>query len=324
MPKVVITGGAGFIGSNLAEAMVNSGWAVTAIDDLSFGSLNNLESIKKDSNFQFVKSDICQSGALDDACKDTQCLVHLAAYKIPRYGGALKTLNINNDGTRAALECASKYGLKFILASTSDVYGKNANPPFKEGDNLVLGPPFIRRWAYAVSKAFDEQLAMAYYDERELPIVILRFFGSYGPHNHRTWWGGPQAVFIEQALQNHSLSVHGDGRQTRSFCYVSDTVRGIKSAIETDRAIGEIINIGSINEISIEELARKVIVLADSKSEIEFIAYEQFGGRYEDVRNRVPDLAKAKRLLRFEPKISLDQGLTRTIEWHKRFARMSD
>jgi len=324
MPKVVITGGAGFIGSNLAEVMVNSGWDVVAVDDLSYGSLNNLESINNENSFHFIKADICRPGALDEACKDAQCLVHLAAYKIPRYGGALKTLNINNDGTRVALESASKYGLKFILASTSDVYGKNANPPFKEGDNLVLGPPFVRRWAYAVSKAFDEQLAMAYLDERKLPIVILRFFGSYGPHNHRSWWGGPQAVFIEQALQNKPLSVHGDGRQTRSFCYISDTVRGIKSAIETDKAIGEIINIGSANEISIEKLAGKIINLTNSKSEIEFIAYEQFGGRYEDVRNRVPNLAKAKQLLGFEPKIALDEGLIRTIKWHKRFPRISD
>ncbi len=324
MPKVVITGGAGFIGSNLAELMTKSGWEVVAIDDLSYGNLTNLESIKDNDNFQFIESDIRQPGILDKTCQNSQCVVHLAAYKIPRYGGALNTLNVNNEGTRAVLECTSKLGIKTVLASTSDVYGKNPVPPFKEGDNLVLGPPFVRRWAYAISKAFDEQLAMAYYDERQLPVVILRFFGSYGPRNHRSWWGGPQAVFIEQALQNKPLTIHGDGRQTRSFCYVSDTIKGIKSVVESDKAIGEVLNIGSVDEISIEALANKIIKLTNSKSDTEYIAYEQFGGRYEDVRNRVPDLSKARQLLDFEPVVSLDDGLVKTINWHKRFSRIKD
>jgi len=322
MPKVVITGGAGFIGSNLAELMIKSGWEVIAVDDLSYGNPSNLESIIDDEKFQFIESDIRKPGVLDKACENTQCLVHLAAYKIPRYGGALNTLNVNNEGTKTVLECTSRLGIKTVIASTSDVYGKNPVPPFKESDNLVLGPPFVRRWAYAISKAFDEQLAMAYYDERRLPVVILRFFGSYGPRNHRSWWGGPQAVFIEQALQNKPLSVHGDGRQTRSFCYVSDTIKGIKAAIESDKVIGEILNIGSTDEISIEALAGKIIKLTNSKSDIEFIAYELFGGHYEDVRNRVPDLAKARQLLNFEPTVSLDDGLVKTINWHKRFSRI--
>jgi UDP-glucose 4-epimerase len=166
-------------------------------------------------------------------------------------------------------------------------------------------------------------LGMAYFTEKELPVVILRFFGSYGPHNNRTWWGGPQAVFIEQALQNKPLTVHGDGRQTRSFCYVSDTVNGIKKAMESDKAVGEVINIGADQEISIRELAEIIIEMTGSESTIEYIPYENFVGRYEDVRNRVPDLAKAGQLLDFQPMVSLQEGLQKTITWHKRFPRIS-
>lgn len=323
MPKVVITGGAGFIGSNLAVELINSGRQVTVIDNLSHGSRSNLESVMTDPGLTFIEADIRRPGVMSEACQGAECIIHLAAYKIPRYGGALETLNVNNEGTKTVLESASKSKIKTILASTSDVYGKNHNPPFKESDDLVMGPPYIRRWAYAVSKAFDEQLAMAYFSEKELPIVILRFFGSYGPHNNRSWWGGPQAVFIEQALQNKPLTVHGDGRQTRSFCYVSDTVKGIIKAMESDKVDGEVINIGSDQEISIRELAEMIIEMTGSKSVIEYISYENFGGHYEDVRNRVPDPAKARQLLGFQPEVTLSEGLKKTITWHKRFPRIA-
>lgn len=323
MPRVVITGGAGFIGSNLAEKLINSGYRVTVIDNLSHGSKANLDTVITDPNMEFIESDIRKPGIMAEICRDTDCIVHLAAYKIPRYGGALETLQINSDCTKIVFEAASQYNIKTILASTSDVYGKNPDPPFKESDNLVLGAPYIKRWAYAISKAFDEQLGMAYFTEKELPVVILRFFGSYGPRNNRTWWGGPQAVFIEQALQNKPLTVHGDGRQTRSFCYISDTVNGIVGAMESDKAAGEVINIGADQETGIGELAQIIIDMTNSESTIEYIPYENFAGRYEDVRNRVPDLAKAGQLLGFQPKISLKEGLQKTIAWHKRFPRIA-
>lgn len=319
MPKAVITGGAGFIGSHLTERLINSGWEVVVVDDLSWGNLSNLESVIDNDKFSFIESDICVAGVLEKACQNSDCIIHLAAYKIPRYGDALKTLNINNDGTKAVLEAAVKFNSRVVVASTSDVYGKNANPPFNENDDLVVGPPHIRRWAYAVSKAFDEQLTMAYHNEKELPIVILRFFGSYGPHNHRSWWGGPQSVFIEQALKDKPLTVHGNGRQTRSFCYVSDTVEGIVRSIESESAIGQVVNVGSDEEIDIITLAQKIIELTGSKSDIEFISYEQFGGNYEDVMRRVPDLSKAKRLFGFEPTITLEEGLKKAIKWHRSF-----
>ena len=324
MPKAIITGGAGFIGSNLAIKMVKSGWQVIAIDDLSFGSKNNIDSILTDDKFTFVESDIRKPGLLDSLAGDARAIIHLAAYKIPRYGKALATLTVINEATRLVLESASRHKIKTILASTSDVYGKNPDPPFRESDNLVLGSPYVRRWAYAVSKAFDEQLAMAYHTEKGLPVVITRFFGSYGPHNHRSWWGGPQAVFIEQALQNKPLTVHGDGRQTRSFCYIGDTVAGIMAALESDKVVGEVVNLGSDDEISIAQLAETVIAMTNSDSGIEFTPYEDFGGRYEDVRNRAPDLSKARELLNFEPEVGLEDGLRKTIAWHKKFPRMAD
>ena len=176
MPKIVITGGAGFIGSHLTERMLKSGWQAVVVDDLSHGNIANLKAVIDNDKFTFIESDIRIPGVLENACREADCIVHLAAYKIPRYGNALKTLNVNNEGTKAVLETAAEHNIKAVIASTSDVYGKNARPPFSENDDLVMGPPHIRRWAYAISKAFDEQLAMAYYNERELPVVILRFF----------------------------------------------------------------------------------------------------------------------------------------------------
>ena len=312
------------MGSNLAERFIKSGWDVVVIDDLSFGSKANLARVIDNPALTFVQADIRKPGVVSDACRNADWLVHLAAYKIPRYGNALKTLQVNNDGTRVVLEVAADLGLKTIVASTSDVYGKNIYPPFKEDNDLVLGPPFVRRWAYAVSKVFDEQMAMAFFAERELPVVILRFFGSYGPHNHRSWWGGPQAVFIEQALQHKPLTVHGDGRQTRTFCYVSDTIEGIRLAVETPQAIGQVINIGSEMEINILSLAEKIIEMTGSQSMIKLIPYEQIGGNYEDVRHRVPDIAKARTLLGFEPRVSLSEGLRKTIDWHRLQKRQED
>jgi UDP-glucose 4-epimerase len=319
MPEVVITGGAGFIGSNLAEYYIGQGWKVAVIDDLSHGSRENLNGINAQANFSFIQADIRAPGVLERQFKTADCVVHLAAYKIPRYGDALKTLTINNEGTRAVMECAAKYRLKTILASTSDVYGKNPKTPFAENGDLLLGASNIRRWSYAASKVFDEHLTMAYHNEQELPAVILRFFGSYGPHNHRSWWGGPQAVFIEQALRNQPLTVHGDGKQTRSFCYISDTIAGIVKAIENDEANGEIINIGSENEIEIIDLAKMIIEMTNSESQIKFVPYESFGGGYEDVQRRVPDLTKAENLLGFKTQISLAEGLGKTIAWHRQF-----
>jgi len=319
MPSAIITGGAGFIGSNLAAALVGDDWRVTVIDDLSHGLLENLGDLPARSTFKFVHSDIRRQGLLESLCADVDCIIHLAAFKIPRYGDVIRTLNVNNEGTRIVLECAARHGIKTIVASTSDVYGKNPHPPFTEQDDLTIGPSSIRRWAYAASKIFDEHLCLAYFKERELPVTVLRFFGSYGPNNHRSWWGGPQAVFIEQALRNEPLTIHGDGKQTRSFCYISDTIAGIRSAMECTAAVGQIINIGSVEEIEIAGLAELIIELTGSKSESVFVPYESFGGGYEDVRRRTPDISKAGKLLGFRPTVDLRTGLEKTIAWHRLF-----
>lgn len=313
-----MTGGAGFIGSHLCDALLARGYAVRCYDNLSHGSMSNVARAQGYADFQFFRCDVRDRSILKSAMEGAALTVHLAARKIPRYGDALGTLRINNEGTRNVLELAAQTNCRVILASTSDVYGKG-NPPFRETDDLVIGPSHIRRWSYAASKVFDEHLALAYCAERGLPVVILRFFGSYGPRHHRSWWGGPQAVFIDQALNGEEITVHGDGSQTRSFTYVDDLIDGILRAVTTDSATGQIINLGSDEEISIRALAELIYGLArpDMAPRISFVPYESFGGGYEDVKRRIPDLTKAKALLGYDWKTRLRDGLIDTIEWHR-------
>jgi UDP-glucose 4-epimerase len=300
--------------------LLKKGYVVRCLDDLSHGSRDNVAEIASNPEFEFFHIDVCDRSLLEATMKGTSVVYHLAARKIPRYGDAISTLRVNNEGTRNVLELSSKIGCKVIVASTSDVYGKGT-PPFKETDDLVLGPSHIRRWSYAVSKIFDEHLALAMYNESHLPIVILRFFGSYGPKNHRSWWGGPQSVFIEQVLRGEQITVHGDGTQTRSFTYIDDLLWGILAAGENDKAVGNIINLGSDQEISICDLAKMISVLIkpDAPHDIQFIPYESFGGGYEDVRRRIPDLSRAREILGFQWHTGLEDGLRKTIEWHKKF-----
>ena len=317
-PIALITGGAGFIGSHLCEALLGRDNFVRCYDDLSHGVLENISHLQSHANFQFIKADVCDRASLKDALDGSDIVYHLAARKIPRYGDALSTLRINNDGTRNVLELALATRSKVILASTSDVYGKG-NPPFKETDDLIIGPSDIRRWSYAASKIFDEHLAQAYYHEKNLPTVILRFFGSYGPRNHRSWWGGPQAVFIDQVLKGEDLTIHGDGRQTRSFTYIDDLISGILASADKLEAVGRIFNLGSDQEVSIVELARLIseLIKPGEIPKMKFIPYESFGGGYEDVRKRIPDLARARDILGFKWRITLRDGLMKTISWHK-------
>jgi UDP-glucose 4-epimerase len=298
--------------------LLAKGGAVRCYDDLSHGLTANIEAISNNDNFSFCQNDVCDVSALKKAMDGATIVYHLAARKIPRYGDALSTLHVNNEGTRNVLELAAAQKAKVILASTSDVYGKG-KPPFKETDDLIIGRSDVRRWSYAASKIFDEHLAQAYFCEKNLPVVILRFFGSYGPRNHRTWWGGPQAVFIEQALKGEPFTIHGDGLQTRSFTYIEDLVSGILSSGEKDEAVGQIFNLGSEEEVSILNLARLIheLIRGEEKPKIEFIPYESFGGGYEDVRCRMPDISKAREILGFDWKIHLRDGLRETIAWHK-------
>ncbi len=291
---------------------------VRCYDDLSYGFEKNIEHLSEDPDFSFHHSDVCDLGTLNKAAAGAHMIFHLAARKIPRYGQALSTLKINNEGTKNVFAAAKEHGCRVILASTSDVYGKG-NPPFKETDDLLVGRSDSRRWSYAVSKIFDEHLALAYFAEENLPVVILRFFGSYGPRHHRSWWGGPQSVFIDQALKDEKMTIHGDGSQTRSFTYIDDLVSGVVAAAESEGAAGEIINLGSDEEISILKLAETIndLIRPGIQPQLEFVPYESFGGKYEDVKRRIPDLTKAENILGFRWKMKLVDGLRKTIEWQK-------
>jgi UDP-glucose 4-epimerase len=319
--KIVVTGAAGFIGSHLCDALLARGYHVVAVDNLAMGRVENIQHNLTHPEFTFVQEDVRHLEALRTLSAGAAVIVHLAAYKIPRYGKSLDTLIINQEGGHNVLQVAHALGCKVVLASTSDVYGKSPNLPFQEDGDLVIGPSDVHRWAYAVSKLFDEHLCFAYQEAYRLPVVILRFFGSYGPRHHLSWWGGPQSVFMTQILRNQEVEIHGDGLQTRSFTYIEDTVNGIVASIERDAANGQIINLGSTYEISILDLAYLIKRLVGSAEplRLKFVPYSSFsGGKYQDVMRRIPDVSKARELLGVEAKIGLEEGLGRTLAWHQK------
>jgi UDP-glucose 4-epimerase len=322
--KILVTGVAGFLGSHLLDKLIASGHEVVGIDNLCMGKIENIAHHLDNKAFQFIQKDVTQASTFADLDVTFDCIVHLAAFKIPRYGKAIDTLKTNYQGTENVLELARQINCKCVLASTSDVYGVNPKLPFNEDDNSVIGSSKVARWSYAVSKLFDEHLAFAYQDSYGIPVVLLRFFGSYGPRHHLSWWGGPQSVFIDAVLSNTEITIHGDGLQTRSFTYVSDTVNGIYAAIVKPEANGEIFNIGNNYEITILELAKTIDRLANTPGELKlkFIPYESFtGGKYEDVRRRVPDSTRCEQILGVKAEVSLEEGLSRTIEWHRSLNR---
>lgn len=314
--KILVTGVAGFIGSNLAQELLARGYTVVGVDNMSQGNKLNLVPLLSSPNFEIHYIDIRDDAALRNCAQGCRCMVHLAAYKIPRYTDALDTLLINSHGSESVLKAALEQNAKVVAASTSDVYGKNPEVPFHESSDLVMGNPDVRRWAYAISKMFEEQLLFAYQQRHGVPFTALRFFGGYGPNQNLTWWGGPQSVFIDKALDNKEIEVHGNGLQTRSFTYVSDHVDGIINAIERREADNLVFNLGNTREISILDLAQLVweLVRGDEPAKIKLISYATFG-KYEDVMRRIPDIARARALLGFEPQVDLEEGLRRTIAW---------
>ena len=316
--KVGITGVAGFLGSHLCDRLLRDGIEVVGVDDLSRGTMVNLSGAVQAPGFRFERLDCTRRHDLRAAFDGCDAIVHLAAQKIPRYGGALMTLEANVAGVNAAAHAALAMKADLVVASTSDVYG-NGDPPFAEDDKLVLGPPTTRRWAYAVSKLYDEHVCLALAEERDLKVTILRFFGSYGPRNHPSWWGGPQAAFFEALLDGETLEIHGDGQQTRTFTYVDDTVDGIYRSILTPAARGEVVNIGANSPTTIYDLAVLVQTTLGMPMPLRarIVPYHELPGRYQDVRHRVPDTTKARRLLGFEAKTDLAEGLAKTAEWHQ-------
>ncbi len=319
--KILVTGAAGFIGSNLAGKLLERGHEVIGIDNLQYGFLRNIEPIAKHDRFEFILGDIANPYNIKDLRADI--VVHLASQKIPRYTNALRTLEENYLMLRNVVQKCILDNSKIIFASTSDVYGKNPNIPFSEKSDLVMGQTTVKRWAYALSKMYGEQYIIANHDEYGLKYTITRFFGTYGPHQNLTWWGGPQSVFIEKALKKEPIDIHGDGTQTRTFTYVNDTVQALIHCIENNKSDNEIFNTGSLatSEISIKDLASLIWQLINGKhseARLNFIPYSNFGN-YEDVMRRVPDITKLCNTFNFRPSWSLEEGLKATIEWQKQF-----
>ncbi len=325
MKRVLITGVAGFLGSNLLTKLLRDGHSVVGVDNLSMGRLENIKRHLDNGRFVFYQGDIVDVKTFEHLEGTFDVIIHLAAFKIPRYGKAIKTLLINSDGCRNVLDYARKHGTKCVFASTSDVYGMSPDLPFREDGNCLIGPSHIPRWAYATSKLFDEHLALAYSEAYQFPVVLLRFFGSYGPNQHLSWWGGPQSVFIEKIFNDEILPIHGDGKQTRTFTYVDDTVRGISMAAFSEKADGQVINIGAgrDQEISILDLAFLLKRLSETPGKLKYqlIPYNEIsrGRTYQDVMRRVPDTSKAREILGFSAKTSLEAGMMKTISWQRAY-----
>jgi UDP-glucose 4-epimerase len=318
--KVLVTGVAGFVGSNLLKVLLDNDYEVVGVDNLSQGKKSNIEEFLCDDNFSFHEVDVRNFDILRDVSVGVSGIIHLAAFKIPRYGNAMDTLLINSKGTENILEIAKDIkGCKVVFASTSDVYGKNPDLPFSETSSFVIGESSIKRWSYAVSKIFDEHLCYAYIEKYNMPISIVRYFGGYGTNQNTTWWGGPQSVFIDSILTGKTMEVHGDGLQTRTFTHISDLVDGTFKAFESDKSAGEVFNIGNTKEITILDLAKLIWKIAgkEGEADIKLIPYTSFSGKYEDVMRRVPDISKAKEMLGFVPKVDLEDGLKATFEWQK-------
>ncbi len=305
--KYLITGGAGFIGSHLSEMLLNQGHKVTIIDDLSTGSILNIESFKNHPNLEKHIDSVLNENLLSTLIKDADYIFHLAAAVGVKYiiENALHSLLINSKGTELVLKYANKFGNKpMLITSTSEVYGKNENIPFKETDDSVLGPTYITRWGYACSKAFDEFLALAYYRERKLPVTIVRLFNTCGPRQTGQY-GMVIPRFVMQSLKNEPITVFGDGTQTRSFTSVYDVCWALNKLSSSENAAGEIFNVGNNVPISIKELAEKIINLTNSKSVIKYVSYEDaFEKGFEDMKHRIPDISKISKYIGYKPKIN--------------------
>jgi len=305
--KYLITGGAGFIGSHLVEKLISRGDQVAVLDNLSSGSVENLAGVKN--KIKFDDGDILDKGLIDRLVAECDYVVHLAAalgvFNI--VNKPLESLKTNLQGSEVVLEACDKYRKPVIIASTSEIYGKNEKVPLNEEDDRIIGHPLKSRWSYSEAKAVDESLAYFYYLENKLPIRIVRFFNTVGPRQVGHY-GMVVPRFVSAALKNEPLSVYGSGDQIRCFCHVDDAVRALLLVMDSDKAIGEVFNVGNNQQISITELARKVIGLTGSKSKIEKIAYEEaYPVGFEDMQRRVPDISKIKRVLGWTPEINLDQ-----------------
>ncbi len=317
MRKVLVTGGAGFIGSHLVDRLLERGDAVTVLDNLSTGRDANLADAARHANVRIVHASVMDADVVEDVVRGSDLVFHLAAAvgvtHIVR--DPLGTVLTNVRGTENVLAAAHTYGVRVVLASTSEVYGRNEAVPFREDGLRVLGPTWIHRWSYSTAKAIDEHLAFAY-AERGLRMSIVRYFNAYGPRIDESGYGSVIARFAAQALRGETMTVHGDGQQTRCFTYVSDTVRGALLAGECEEAIGQVFNIGNPREITILELAHLIKRIVGSSSPTALVPYEAYYPRgFQDTRRRVPDVSRARERLGFDARIALEDGLARTLAW---------
>jgi UDP-glucose 4-epimerase len=319
--RSLVTGGAGFIGSHLAEALLQRGDQVTVIDDLSTGRFENIRHLTGDPRFRFAIDSITNEMVLDRLASECDVIYHLAAAVgvMLIVDKPVHTIETNVMGTEAVLRAALRYRAKVMIASTSEVYGKGNHVPFREEDDVVLGPTCRSRWSYAASKMVDEFLALAYYREKGLPVVIFRLFNTVGPRQTGRY-GMVIPRFVEQALRGEPLTVYGDGQQSRCFLHVHDAVEAILTLSSYEQAVGEVFNVGSTEEITVADLARKVLKMTEScrpqvaGSEITFVPYDQaYAVGFEDMQKRVPDISKMQQYTGWFPKRSLEETLQDVI-----------
>jgi len=311
--RFLITGGAGFIGSHLAERLLDRGDYVVLLDNLSTGSMENIRHLKTSERMEYHLDSIENRQLIAELVDDAEVIVHLAAAVGVRLivESPVRTIETNVNGTQHILEAAAKKRKLVLTASTSEVYGKSTQVPFREEADLVLGPTTKGRWSYAASKALDEFLALSYWKEKKVPVIVVRLFNTVGPRQTGRY-GMVLPNFVRQALDNAAISVYGDGKQSRCFCDVRDTVQALIKLIDSDRAVGEVVNIGNTEEISIEDLARRVKMRTSSSSAIEFIPYDQaYEPGFEDMMRRVPCVDKLHAITGFRPQTPLDEIIDR-------------
>lgn len=306
--KILITGGAGFVGSHLADKLIGEGHQITVIDDLSTGRYSNIAHLEENSNFRLIIDTVLNAALVEELIRDTDRVYHMASAVGVRLimEQPVKTIETIFHGTDVVLGRCAKFRKRVLIPSTSEVYGKGISVPFREEDDLLTGATDKHRWAYACAKTLDEFLALAHYKETRLPVVVARLFNTVGPRQTGQY-GMVVPRFVEAALKDEPIEVHGDGTQSRCFGHVSDVVAGLSTALETPACFGQVVNFGSDAEVSINDLAKRAIALTNSKSEIRYLPYDQvYGDGFEDMQRRVPSLEKALRLTGYKPTKTLD------------------
>jgi UDP-glucose 4-epimerase len=323
--RALITGGAGFVGSHLAESLLEGGWSVAVIDDLSTGSIDNIRHLKDHPRFSYVIDSVLNRGLTAELVDRADVVFHLAAAVGVRLivEQPIRTIETNIRATELVLELAGKKGKTVLIASTSEVYGKLDRHPFSEDDDIVLGPTSRSRWCYAASKIIDEFLALAYANERGLPVTVLRLFNTIGPRQTGQY-GMVVPRFVRQALAGEPMTVYGDGSQRRSFTWVGDVVDAMARVVRTPGAMGEVFNVGHTRETSILELAELIRDRCGSDSEIRFIPFEEaYAPGFEDMPRRVPDIDKLRRAIGYEPSLDLPEMIDRIVA-HERAGALGE